>query len=121
MRVKARGFLDRALLLVVALTVCLVGGAAFWMAEDYHINPAWVFLAGNSILLIPLVAGDFRGMFRKPSFILFFVFWMVIHGLTVLSLMRWVSLAYWIPLLALELAVGYFIAYSFFDVPSSSD
>jgi len=117
-RIKPGGCLDKFLLLGAAFVVCVVGGAAFWLAEDYHVNPAWVFFAGNSILLIPLLGGDFRKQFRKPLFILFFVFWMIMHGLMVLALMRWVDVLYWIPLLGVELFAGYFVAYSLFDVPA---
>jgi hypothetical protein len=64
------------------------------------------------------VGGEFRKQFAKPSFIVFFVFWMIMHGLTVLALMRWVDVLYWIPLLGVELFAGYFIAYSVFNVPA---
>lgn len=117
-KVKTGGCLDKFLLIGAALVVCVVGGAAFWLAEDYHVNPAWIFFAGNSILLIPLVGGEFRKQFAKPSFIVFFVFWMIMHGLTVLALMRWVDVLYWIPLLGVELFAGYFVAHSVFNVPA---
>jgi len=116
-KIKPGGCLDKFLLVGAAFVVCVVGVAAFWLAEDYHVNPAWVFFAGNSILLIPLVGADFRKQFTKPSFIIFFAFWMIMHGLTVLALMRWVDVLYWIPLLGVELFAGYFVAYSVFDVP----
>jgi len=50
---------------------------------------------------------------------MFFIAWMVMHGLTVLGLMRWVDVLYWIPLLAVELFIGYFAAYCLFDVPET--
>jgi hypothetical protein len=118
-KIKPGGCLDKFLLVGAALVVCVVGGATFWLAEDYHVNPAWVFFAGNSILLVPLVGGEFRSQLKRPFFIMFFIAWMVMHGLTVLGLMRWVDVLYWIPLLAVELFIGYFAAYCLFDVPET--
>jgi hypothetical protein len=108
---------DKILLLGASLAVCVGGVGSFWLAEDYHVNPAWVFFAWNSIFLIPLVWGDFRSLLKKPYFIVFLIGWMVLHGLTIVGLMRWVSALYWIPILGVELFIGYFAAYSLFDVP----
>ena len=35
---------------------CVIGGAAFLFSELYHLNPAWLFFAWNSILFIPVIA-----------------------------------------------------------------
>jgi hypothetical protein len=109
---------DRVLLFGTGLLVCIAGVGSGILGEIYHVNSAWLFFAWNSILLIPLVGGDFRSQLKRPSFILFFFAWMIMHGLTVLGLMRWVDVLYWIPLLAVELFIGYFAAYCLFDIPS---
>jgi hypothetical protein len=116
-KVSAGGCRDKILLLGAALAVCVGGVASFLFAEHYRVNPAWVFFAWNSIFLVPLVWDDFRSLLKKPSFLIFLFGWMVLHGLTIVGLMRWVDAVYWIPILGVELFIGYFAAYSLFDVP----
>lgn len=111
------GCLDKFILVVVALGVCISAVGSFLLAEYYHVNYAFVFFAWNSILLLPIVGSDFRKQLRKPSFMIFFLGWMVIHGFTIVGLTKWADGVYWIPVIFLELFVGYFIAYFFFDVP----
>ena len=98
---------DRALLFGAALLVVIAGCGSFLIADIYHVRPVWVFLGWNSIALIPAAGRQYRGHFRKPSFVAFFVLWMVIHGAVVVSLMRWVHVIYWIPLIGLELFLGF--------------
>jgi len=112
----ANGCLDRVLLVGAALLVCAIGVGSFWIADEYHVNPAWVFVAGNSILLVPIFVRDFRTQLKKPSFVAYLVAWAVIHGLFVATLMRWFSIAAMIPFLAIELTSGYFVADYFFDI-----
>src|SRR5262245_12680244 len=80
---KGRGCLDKVLLVLVALVICVVGGAGFWLAEDHHVNPAWVFFGWNSILIIPVLVRDFRGQLKRPSFLVFLLGWGIAHGLIV--------------------------------------
>jgi hypothetical protein len=75
-----------------------------------------VFVAGNSIVLVPIFVRDFRTQVRKPSFVAYLAAWAVIHGLFVATLMRWFSIAAMIPFLAIELTLGYFVADYFFDI-----
>jgi FtsH-binding integral membrane protein len=110
------GCLDKVLLVGAALLVCVIGVAAFWFADEYHINPAWVFVAWNSILIVPLFVTDFRAQLRKPSFVVYLIAWALIHGLFVATLMRWFSIAAMIPFLAIELTLGLFVADYFFDI-----
>lgn len=107
---------DKALLLGAALLVCLIGGAAFLLGEIYHVNPAWIFFAWNSIFMIPMLAREFRGYWKKPAFIIFFLVWMAVHGFVVVSLMRWVSLVYWPIFILLELSAGFVTAHWLFGV-----
>src|SRR5947208_11043608 len=92
-RVTGSGCRDRVLLLGAALLVCVVGGGAFLLGEIYHINPAWLFFAWNSILLIPIIGADFRNQLKKPAFAIFFATWMALHGLVVVALMKWAPIA----------------------------
>src|SRR5579859_5861179 len=108
---------DKTLLVCAALLACVIGGAAFWLADKYHMNPAWVFLAWNSIFLIPIVGRDFRSHWKTRPFIAFFGVWMVLHGVVMVILTALIPILYWAPFIALELFVGYLFAYLLFGVP----
>ena len=112
---------DRALLIGTALLVCLVSGGAFWIADIYHINPAWIFFAGNSIFAVPMLWKPFHPYIRKPKFIFFFLVWICIHGATVVSMMLWLPVEIWPVVMLLELAVGFIIAKLFFGYQFSND
>jgi hypothetical protein len=114
-------FWDKTILVCAALLVCVIGGAAFWLADKYHMNPAWVFLAWNSIFLIPIVGRDFRSHWKRPPFIAFFGGWMVLHGVVMVLLTGWVPILYWAPFIVLELFLGYFFAYLLFGMPNQSE
>jgi hypothetical protein len=78
------GFIEDKLRLVgVAVLVCVIGVAAFMLAEIYHVNPFWGFFAWGSISSIPLFVRDFRGQIKRPAFVLFLAAWVVLHGLIV--------------------------------------
>jgi hypothetical protein len=112
-------FWDQLLMAFLAVLVCVFILSAFWVADEHNVRPVWVFLAWNSILMIPLFIRNFRGQLKRPSFVGFLTVWMVGHGLFVVSLMRWVPYAYWVPLFVLEFYAGYLIAYWLFGaVPS---
>jgi hypothetical protein len=109
---------DRILLVGAALLVCLIGGEAFTLADDYHINPAWVFFAWNSIFLIPIVGRRFKKtQWDNPRFIAFFGVWMVLHGVVMVFLTGRVPIIYWAPFIVLELFVGFFLARLLFGRP----
>jgi hypothetical protein len=110
------GCLDKVLMVAVALIVCGFGGAAFWLAEDYHVNPAWVFFLLNSLVMVPIFIKDFRGHLRKPAFCAFLVGWAVVHGLVVVTLMRWTPLGVWILGMAVELGLGFLLAERIFGI-----
>lgn len=115
-RAHASGCLDRFLLVVAALLVCVVSVACGLLMLVHQINPAWFFVAWNSILMVPLFIRDFRTHLRKPSFAAYLIAWAAIHGLFVATLMRWFSIVAMIPFLAIELTSGYFVADYFFDI-----
>ncbi len=98
------------------MLVCVIGGSSFLLGEIYHINPAWLFLSWNSIWLLVSVGKRFRIHFKKPEFAAFFLLWMAVHGTVVVMLMRWVHMLYWVPLMGLELFVGFLSADLLFGI-----
>jgi hypothetical protein len=115
-RTPSGGCLDRVLLVVVALLVCVVSVSSGLLILIYHFNPAWFFVAWNSILMVPLFVRDFRAHLKKPSFVAYLVAWALIHGLLVATLMRWLSIPAMLPFLAIELIAGLLAADYFFDI-----
>ena len=116
------GCRDKVLLVGAALLVCVVGVGAFWLADLYHLSAVWVFVAWNSIGLVPLFIRDFRTHLRKPSFLAFLFAWALIHGLLVVTLMRWMSILAMVPILAVELTVGFVLADYLFGIrPEEKD
>jgi hypothetical protein len=112
-----RGLRDRVLLVGTAFLVCLTTGASFLLGEIYHVNPAWLFFAWNSILLLPILWKELRVYFGRPAFIIFSIGWMCAHGATVLGLMLWVPVILWPLILLLELAAGFIAAHWLFGFP----
>jgi hypothetical protein len=96
--------------------VCVLGGVAFWLAEEHRVNPAWVFVGWNTIWLAPLFIRDFRAHLKKPTFLAFLLVWALIHGLLVATLMRWMSVIAMVPILAVELTVGFVLADYMFGI-----
>jgi hypothetical protein len=113
---KSSGCLDKVLLVGAALLVCVIGGAAFWIAEDYHVNPAWVFFLWNSAIMVPIFIKDFRSHLRKPAFVAFLVVWGITHGLVVVVLMRCAPITVWFLGISIELLVGFMLADRIFGV-----
>jgi hypothetical protein len=101
--------------------VCLFGVGAFWIGDIYHISPAWVFFAWNSIFAIPMLWKPFRPYFRKPLFLLFFLVWICIHGATVVGMIYWLPAGLWPPIMLVEIAAGFLVAKLFFGSHLSSD
>ncbi len=108
---------DRSLLIGAGLLVCAAGVGAGIFGEIYHTNPAWFFFAWNSIFLLPIVGKEFRGYFKRPSFVAFFIAWMCIHGVTVVAMIAWVPVGLWPLLMLLELAAGFIAAHRLFRFP----
>jgi len=115
-RLSTTGCLDKVLLVGAALLVCIVGGAAFWIADVYHINPMWVFFLWNSLFIVHLSFKDFRTHLRKPAFVAFLIVWGIVHGVVVVAMMRRIPVALWILVISFELLVGYLIADRIFGI-----
>jgi hypothetical protein len=108
---------DRLLLVGTALLLCLTGCGSFALGEIYHVNPAWLFFAWNSIFLIPIRWKTFRDYFRNPKFVLFFTVWMLVHGATVVGMMAWLPAVCWPLVVLLELGTGFAAAHWLFGFP----
>jgi hypothetical protein len=98
------------------MLVCVIGGASFLAGEIYHINPAWLFFLWNSIGLFLILGKAFRRHFKNAQFTAFFLLWMAAHGTVVVLLMRRVRMIYWIPLMGLELFLGFLAASLLFGI-----
>jgi FtsH-binding integral membrane protein len=112
-------FWDQVLLLVTALVLC--GVSSFSLADDYKINPVWVFFAWNSLFYIAFLIRKFPNQWKSRGFLTFIMISSIFHGAIVISLMRFFSLAYWPIALFSEAVTGLQIANRLFGtVPGNS-
>jgi len=107
---------NSTLLILTALLICVAGVGSFWLADIYHANPVWVFLAWNCIGILAFFVEDFGAQIKKPSFVAFLVVWALLHGGTVALLMRWISLPMMLPFFFIEGVAGYLLANIIFDI-----
>jgi len=111
---------DRFLLVGSALIVCIVGGAAFFLAEAHNINPLWVIVSFIAVGFIAGAREDYRREFRSVRFVAFVCGWAVVNVIifiVVLGLWGWLFL---IPALFLEQVLFYMTAYWLFGLPPPS-
>jgi hypothetical protein len=113
---RDQAVVDRLLLIGAALLVCAIVTGSFLLAIIFHVSSAWVFVAWNSIAVVPTFIRDFRTHLRKPSFLAFLFAWALVHGLLVVTLMRWMSILAMLPILTVELTVGFVLAEYLFDI-----
>lgn len=113
-----RSFRDAALLVGAGVLVSALLLTGLWLSDNYGVSTVRSAAAWASLIFVPTVAPTFArdGQWRKASFLLYFAFWAIVHGLLVASLIRWVSVAYWLPALCVESFVGYLIARRLFGV-----
>jgi|SRR5450755_924305 FtsH-binding integral membrane protein len=76
---KRNKTLDLFLLLGASLFVAVIATAAFWVADEHHVNPAWLFATGAAILFLAVVGWGYRRKFRDPVFVSFFLAWLLLH------------------------------------------
>ena len=112
--------LDAAMLLGLALLICVVGVGSFQVASAFHVDPAWVFVAINSLWVIPVVGRRYKEHWPRPSFVAFLAAWMIIHGLLATLLIIRVHVLYWLPIFALEFLIGFWAARQLFGQPRHS-
>jgi hypothetical protein len=111
--------LDRLLLLAFAIVIAVLGVAAFWIADDHHVNPGWVIAAGAGVVFVLVVGWGYRSKFRSPGLIAFFTAWLFVHVGILLLVLGWLGILYYLPFLVAELWVGYMIAIWLFGPPPS--
>jgi hypothetical protein len=108
---------DKALLIVAALVLATMGFFSFLLADKYHIRPAWVFAFWLSVGFIAVIGKGLRARFRQPLFVLFFAGWLLIHVLVMVAAMSLLTPAFWIPVIAIELFIGYALTFRLFGLP----
>lgn len=114
---KRSKVLDLLLLVGAGLVVAAASTAAFWMANERHISPGWLFAAGAALIFFLVVGWGYRRKFRDPAFVSFFLAWTLVHVLVFLLVLAYLGFLWYLPLMVLELWVGYTIAIWQFGPP----
>ena len=111
--------LNLALLVNSALILVVLLLGSFWIGDRYHVGFVQLFLGWMSVAFVATVGWDLRNKFRRASFILFFLVWLGVHLLVLVLVVGGTAWFYWLPLLSLELWVGYSVAFQVFGPPAS--
>ena|SRR5438128_9697608 len=109
--------IDRLASLGAALLLIAVGGGAFLLADKHHVSEAWVFGAWAAAFFFVIVGWGYRRKFRDPAFISFFVAWTLLHVLVYLLVLAYLGFLWYVPIMVLELWIGYTIAIWQFGPP----
>lgn len=80
-------------------------------------NEAWVFGAWAAVLFFLIVAWGYRRKFREPAFIVFFLAWLLLHVAVYVLVLGYLGFLYYIPIMVLELWLGYTVAIWQFGPP----
>jgi FtsH-binding integral membrane protein len=107
-------FLNRVKLLGTAIISIVLLFGAFALADKYHIDSSWVFVAIVSLLFFGVIGWKNKDRFKSLPFALFFVVWMVINGLVFVLVMHRFGWLGWIIALHIELFVFYVSTYLIF-------
>ena len=113
-RSKALGLL---LLAGTGLIVAAASTAAFWMADAHHISSSWLFAGGAALIFFLVVGWGYRRKFRSPAFVSFFLAWTLVHVLVFLMVLAYLGFLWYLPVMVLELWIGYTIAIWQFGPP----
>ena len=116
-RKKRSKMLDFILLLSASLLVAAASTAAFWVADEHHISPAWLFGAGAAVIFFLVVGWGYRRKFQDTVFVSFFLAWLLVHVAVYLLVLGYLGFLYYIPIVVLELWVGYTLAIWQFGPP----
>ena len=92
----------------------LVGSAA--LADRYHISYLALFLAWMGLGFIAKAAEDFRGLLKRPSFLLYIIAWLFVHLLVCAVSWLYLTLTEWASAMFLESMLGLFLAHKIFKV-----
>lgn len=110
---------DKALLVVAALVLAALGFFSFLVSDKYHVRPAWVFAFWLSVGFVAIIGRSLRARFRQLRFVLFFGGWLLVHVLVMLVAMS--LLTHWIPVIGIELLIGYALTFRMFGLPSNEE
>jgi hypothetical protein len=109
--------LDLLLLILWSLIVAIVGVGLFWVADYMRLSPAWMLGAGSAVILFLAVGWGYRSLFRSQAFIAFFTAWTLVHIAIFLGVLAYLGFLYYLPIVIVELCVGYAIAIWQFGPP----
>jgi hypothetical protein len=112
---------DSLKLFASALTVVLIGVGSFALADQYHISYLALFFVWMGVGFIAKAVEDFRGLLKRPPFLLFVIAWLFIHLLVCAVSWAYLSLTEWASAVLLESILGYFSAHKIFKVPYPGD
>lgn len=117
MSTAKRGVLD--ILLLVGTAVCLVaaGLGSFILSNKWHIPDLWMYGTWLGIGFIGVFGWSLRSRFRHPLFPFFLLAWTAVHIIVVFAVLKFLSFLLVFPFMALELWLGYFLAFCFFGTP----
>jgi hypothetical protein len=116
-KTKRSKALDLFLLVGAGLIVAAGCTAAFWIADEHHISPAWLFAAGAAVVFFLVVGWGYRRKFRDPAFVSFLLAWMFVHVLVFLLVLAYLGFLWYLPIMVLELWIGYTVAIWQFGPP----
>lgn len=107
------------LLFISALLVAAAVTASFWIADEYHIQAAWVFVAQGALVFFAVVGWGYRNKFGSPQFLMFFIAWLFVHVTIYILVLGYLGFLFYIPIVVLELWIGYALAISQFGHPET--
>ena len=114
---KGKRRIDRLALLGAALLLIVVGSGAFLLAQKYNVGEAWVFGAWAALFFFLIAGWGYRSKFRNPAFVSFFLAWTLVHVLVYLLVLAYLGFLWYLPIVVLELWIGYAIAIWQFGPP----
>lgn len=112
--------IDIVLLLGTSVLIAISGVAAFLLADKHNINPAWILAGGALILFFAVVGWGYRSKFASVEFVSFLLAWALVHVLAYLAVLAYLGFIYYLPIVAVELWIGYTIAICLFGPPPDS-
>jgi hypothetical protein len=112
--------LDMLYLVGAALLVYALGGAAFLVADIYHVNPLWVIVSLISVGFVAGASEDYRKEFRSPRFVAFICGWVVINLVVFIVFLSFLGWLWLMPVLLVEQFLFYMTGYWLFGVSPPS-
>jgi uncharacterized membrane protein len=108
---------DMLLLIGAALLVAGLSTGAALLSLAYNISPAWLLAFWVAVIFFLVVGWGYRRKFRDPVFVSFFLAWLLVHVAVYLLVLGYLGFLYYLPIVVLELWIGYTIAIWQFGPP----